>query len=88
MWRVTQLELQTDAFNKTFDEFESAIKTKMKEKDMFYEGTKPDPEDRVDVINTIKILIMNYHGYLMTLTSLKMMIQQPKYWNILIFKLN
>ena len=50
MWRVTQLELQTDALKQTFDEYDVSIKSKLNEKDRSYNGAKPDPEDWADLI--------------------------------------
>ena len=50
VWRVTQLELQTDALKKTFDEYDVSIKSKLNEKDRSYDGAKHDPEDWADLI--------------------------------------
>ena len=50
VWRVTQLELHTDELGKTFDKHDLAIKVKMKEKEIQYEGAKPNPKDWADLM--------------------------------------
>ena len=50
VWRVTQLELQTDEFKETFQELDKRISSKLEEKDRSYVGAKPDPKDWADLM--------------------------------------
>ena len=48
--RVTSLELETSEHKHTFQEFDKNIKDRLQEKDVSYEGSKPNPSDWADLL--------------------------------------